>query len=71
MVGRNILGLHLVGECLLERQVHSLFSVYVYSVVYLTISEICILRCMSGGYLLCMARCLSLLCCGMDLVLCR
>jgi hypothetical protein len=70
MVGRNFLGLELVGERLLAR-ISALCVFYLmYSAMYLIISEICILMCLSAGYLLCMGRCLSLLCCGMDLVLC-
>jgi hypothetical protein len=70
IVGRNVLGMQLVGE----RSLAKISALYVfclmYSIVYLIISEIRILMFLSAGYLLCMARCLSLLCFGMDLVLC-
>jgi hypothetical protein len=70
MVGRNVLGLQPVGERLLAKISALCVFCLMYSVVYLIISEICILMCLSAGYLLCMAHCLSLLCCDMDLVLC-
>jgi hypothetical protein len=70
MVGRNVLGLQPVGEHLLAK-ISALHVFYLmYSIVYLIISEICIIMCLSPGYLLCMAHCLSLLCFDMDLVLC-
>jgi hypothetical protein len=70
MVGRNVLGLQPVGEHLLAKISVICVFCLMYSIVYLIISEICILMCLSTGYLLWMACCLSLLCCGMDLVLC-
>jgi hypothetical protein len=70
MVGRNVLGMHLVGERLLTKISALCVFCLMYSIVYLIIFEICILMCMSSRYFLCMAWCLSLLCCGMDLVLC-
>jgi hypothetical protein len=70
MVGRNVLGLQPVGEHLLAKISALCVFCLMYSTLYLIISEICILMCLSVGYFLCMARCLSLLFCGMDLVLC-
>jgi hypothetical protein len=58
MVGRNILGLQPVGECLLEKISALLCFLYnVYSTVYLFISEMFIYVCMPVGYFLCMERC--------------
>jgi hypothetical protein len=70
MVGRNILGLQPVGERLLAKISALYVFCLMYSTVYLIIFEICILMFMSAIYFLCMACCLSLLCCDMDLVLC-
>jgi hypothetical protein len=70
MVGRNVLGLQPVGERLLAKISALCDFRLMYFIVYLIISEICILMCRSSSYLLCMACCLSLLCRDMDLVLC-
>jgi hypothetical protein len=70
MVGRNFLSLEPVGERLLEKISALCVFCLMYSAVYLIISEICTLMCLSVGYLFCMECCLSLLCCDMDLVLC-
>jgi hypothetical protein len=69
MVGRNILGMQPVGEHLLAKISVLCVFCLMYSTVYLIIYEICILMYLSIGYMLCMEQCLSLLCCGMDLVL--
>jgi hypothetical protein len=57
MVGRNVLGLQKNGECFLTKISALCVFGLMYSVVYLIISEICIIMCLFVGYLLCMARC--------------
>jgi hypothetical protein len=69
MVGRNVLGLQLIGERLLAKISALYVLCLMYSVVYSIISEICIIMYLYTCYLLCMACCLSLLCCDMYLVL--
>jgi len=60
--------MQLVGECLLAKiSALCVFCVMFISIVYLIISEICILICMSAGYFMCMEHYLSILCCSMDL----
>jgi hypothetical protein len=68
MVGRNGLGLQPVGEHLLAKiSALCVFYVMFIFVVYLIISNICILMCLSTSYVF---YCLSLLYYGIDLVLC-
>jgi hypothetical protein len=64
MVGRRILGLQPFDESLLAK----ISVLCVFYLMYLIISEICILMLLFAGYLLCMAHCLYILCCDMDLV---
>jgi hypothetical protein len=58
MVGRNVLGLQPVGECLLEKiSALCVFCImYILLCIYLSLRYVFIM-CMLVGYLLCMAHC--------------
>jgi hypothetical protein len=58
MVGRNVLGLQLVGECLLENisSLYVFYIMYIPQCIYLSLRYV-FTMCLLGGYLLCMARC--------------
>jgi hypothetical protein len=68
MVGRNILGLQPVGDGLIKDK-FSLCFLYIYIplCIIIIISERCIYNVHACWLLLCMAHCLFLLCCSMNL----
>jgi hypothetical protein len=55
MVGRNVLGMYLVGQCLLENISDLLVFRIMYMPLCICLSMRCIYVCMFAGYLLCMA----------------
>jgi hypothetical protein len=71
MVGRNILGLQPVGECLLAKiSALCVFCIMFIPLVYLIISEICIYNVHVCWLFVCAWHLFTSLCCSMDLDLC-